>query len=144
MSIHIIKLVVGVEDLAEFAARQRHEIIDYHGQRAVPCWTRFMPKRADEILREGGSIYRVIKNRIQCRHKILGFEMVETKEKGKMCMIMQDAEIIKTVSTPRRPFQGWRYLKPADVPKDLGPYDPANDQDIPPEMEKALREAGLV
>ena len=144
MSVHIIKLVVGIDDLAAFAAHQKREAVDYHGQLAVPCWTRYMPKRADEILREGGSIYRVIKNRIVCRHRILGFEMVETEEKGKMCMIMQDAQVIKTVSTPKRPFQGWRYLKPADVPKDLGLYDPANDEEIPPEMEDVLRESGLI
>ncbi len=143
MSTHIIKLVVGVEDLADYAARQAREVIDYHGRPAVPCWTRFMPKQADEILREGGSIYRVIKNRIQCRHRILGFEMVETKEKGTMCMIMQDPTIIKTVSTPRRPFQGWRYLKPAEAPKDIGVY--TGDEEEPPvEMAEGLRAAGLL
>lgn len=143
MSIHIIKLVVGVDSLEEFQARQKREMVDYHGQPAVPCWTRFAPKRADEILRDGGSIYRVIKNRIQCRHKILGFEMVETKEKGRMCMIMQDATIIRTVSTPKRPFQGWRYLKPADAPRDIGIY--TGEEEEPPEkMAEELRAAGLL
>lgn len=143
MSIHIIKLVVGVEDLAEFAALQKREVRDYNGQPAVPCWTRFAPKRAEEILREGGSIYRVIKNRIQCRHKVLGFEMVETKEKGNMCMIMQSAEMIRTVSTPRRPFQGWRYLKSSDAPRDIGLY--TGDEEVPPEeMAEDLRAAGLL
>ena len=143
MSVHIIKLVVGIDSLADFAERQRYEWVDYHGQLAVPCWTRFMPKRADEILREGGSIYRVIKNRIQCRHRILGFEMVDTDAKGRMCMIMQDAEMIQTVSTPRRPFQGWRYLKPSDVPQDVGIY--SGDSNEPPEdIAEGLREAGLL
>ncbi len=143
MSIHIIKLVVGVDDLAEFAALQKREMLDYHGQPAVACWTRFAPKRAEEILRGGGSIYRVIKNRIQCRHKILGFEMVETKEKGNMCMIMQSAEMIRTVSTPRRPFQGWRYLKPADAPRDIGLYT-GEEEEPPEEMAEHLRAAGLL
>ena len=143
MSIHIIKLVVGVEDLADFAERQKHEMVDYYGQTAVPCWTRYAPKRAEEIVREGGSIYRVIKNRIQCRHKILGFEMVETKEKGNMCMIMQSAEMIRTVSTPKRPFQGWRYLKPADAPRDIGVFTGEEDE-APEEMAEHLRAAGLL
>ncbi len=140
---HIIKLVVGVDNLADFYALQRREIIDYHGQPAVPCWTRYKPKQAEEILRAGGSIYRVIKNRIQCRHEILGFEMVETAEKGTRCMIVQNAEMIQTISTPRRPFQGWRYLKPQDAPRDIGAYDPQDTKNIPPEMEQELKDAGL-
>lgn len=75
--IHIIKLVVGIEDLQEFYDRQQRETFDYHGHAAVPCWTRYKPKRGDEILKKDGSIYRVIKNRIVCRHKILGFEIIE-------------------------------------------------------------------
>ncbi|MGH1377440.1 MAG: DUF1489 family protein [Alphaproteobacteria bacterium] len=144
MSVHLIKLVVGVADLQSFYELQQREIIDYHGQPAVPCWTRYKAKRADEILRDGGSIYRVIKNRIQCRHRILGFEMVETKDKGTRCMILQDANMIETVHMPRRPFQGWRYLKPCDAPPDRGPYTGDVVDGLSPEMEEELREAGLL
>ena len=104
MTIHLIKLVVGIETLEDFATLQKRETIDYHGQSAVPCWTRYQPKRAEELLRTSGSLYRVIKNRIQCRQRIIGFEMVEDGERGKRCMIMQDPRIIKTLSKPRRPF----------------------------------------
>ncbi len=145
MSIHLIKLVAGVPDLHSFYEWQQNEVFDYHGTAAVPCWTRYKPKRADEILREGSSIYRVIKNRIQCRHKIIGFEMVETKDKGTRCMIVQDAQMIKTVHMPRRPFQGWRYLKPCDIPPDCHIYDGlATQNEIPPDMEAELKEAGLL
>lgn len=145
-SIHIMKLAVGIEDLAHFYEVQRREMFDYKGRLAVPCWTRYKPKTADEILEKGGSIYRVIKNRIQCRHQILGFEIVEDTPKGTMCMIVQDAAMIETVSTPRRAFQGWRYLKPEDCPKDKGLYDPLmSEQDpIPADLEEDLREAGLL
>lgn len=143
MTVHIIKLVVGVESLEQFAQIQKREMFDYHGVPAVPCWTRFKPKRADEILREGGSIYRVIKNRIQCRHKILGFEMVEDAEGKTRCMIVQDARMIKTLSKPRRPFQGWRYLEPAKAPADRGVYSSAED-DIPADIEAGLKDAGLL
>ena len=144
-SIHIIKLVVGVDDIRHFYEIQRAQEFDYHGQAATPCWTRYKPKSADEILREGGSIYRVIKNRIVCRHKILGFEMVETQAKGTMCMIVQDAQMIETVHTSRRAFQGWRYLKPADIPADKGIYTGGAIEDtIPEDMEDALKEAGLL
>ncbi len=144
-SIHLIKLVVGVDDLDHFKALQIRETFDYHGQDAVPCWTRYKPKSADEILSKGGSIYRVIKNRIQCRHKILGFEMVETDHKGTMCMIVQDAQMIEVAHTPRRAFQGWRYLKVDDVPADKGPYVyDGEDGGIPSDLAQELKEAGIL
>lgn len=143
-NIHIIKLVVGATDIAHFHDIQRMHEMDYHGQAAVPCWTRYKPKRGDEILKSGGSIYRVVKNRIVCRHKILGFEVVETEEKGKMCMIMQDAQMIETVHMPKRAFQGWRYFKPSEAPPDRGVYIPGAINDIPEDMEDELKEAGLL
>ncbi len=105
-----------------------------------------MPKQADEILRSGGSIYRVIHNKIQCRHRILGFETVETEVKGTMTVIMQDAEMIRTVPVPRRPFQGWRYLKAADAPEDMGVYDGRviGEGEDSAELQAALHEAGLL
>lgn len=145
MAIHMIKLVVGVEDLDDFLRCTRAETFDYNGVPAAPVWTRFKAKRADEILKTGGSIYRVIKNKIQCRQKIIGFEMVETKEKGTQCMIVVEPELIQTYSTPRRPFQGWRYLEPAAAPKDRGIYLGNNQrEEIPADLESELRESGLL
>ena len=145
MTINLVKLVAGVPDIKTFYEWQQREIFDYHGTRAVPCWTRYKPKQAEEILQSGGSIYRVIKNRIQCRHKILGFEIVETDEKGTMCMIVQDAQMIETIHLPKRAFQGWRYLKASDTPKDLGIYTRSGDSNAPPpELEAELKDAGLL
>lgn len=144
MALHMIKLVVGVADLDEFLAIQRANVFDYQGQPANAVWTRFKPKREAEIL-DGGSIYRVIKNKIQCRQKILGFEMVEGTPKGTQCMIIVEPELIQTYSTPQRPFQGWRYLEESKVPKDRGIYLGENKRDIIPEdLEKELRESGLL
>ncbi|MAF98518.1 MAG: hypothetical protein CMH26_07780 [Micavibrio sp.] len=144
MSIHLIKLVAGVQTLEDYAEIQKREVFDYHGQPATACWTRYKPKRGDEILRDGGSIYRVIKNKIQCRFKILGFEIVEQPDGKTMCMIVQDARMIKTLSKPRRPFQGWRYLEPGKAPADRGVYSDADAEDIPPDIEAGLKEAGLL
>ncbi len=144
MALHMIKLVVGVDDLDQFLEIQRNSVFDYNGVPANPVWTRFKAKRADEIL-NGGSIYRVIKNKIQCRQKVIGFEMVETAEKGTQCMIVVDPDIIQTYSTPRRPFQGWRYFEEGAVPKDRGLYLGGNQrEEIEPELEKQLRESGLL
>ena len=139
----MIKLVVGLDSLDDFAQHCKGEIVDFEGQPAIPCWTRFKPKRADEILQSGGSIYRVIKNRIQCRLEILGFQQVEVEEKGKMWMIMQSPKIVRTISTPKRPFQGWRYLDDAKVPRDRGLYT-ISDDDLDPAMEEELKAAGLL
>ncbi len=145
MSVHLIKLVAGVPDLQSFYEWQQRELFDYHGHVAVPCWTRYKPRQAEDILRSGGSIYRVIKNRIQCRHKILGFEMVERGEEGMRCMIVQDAQMIETMHMPRRAFQGWRYFKHSDIPPDRGVYDGSGlDDALCPEMEAELKDAGLL
>lgn len=142
MSIHLIKLVVGISDLHGFAEVQARDVVEYNGQPANRIWTRHKPKREEELI-ERGSVYRVIKNRIQCRQRILGFEYVQHPVKGKMCVIMVAPEIIRTVPTPKRPFQGWRYLKPEDAPADLGPFH-ANEERPPPEMEEDLAALGLL
>lgn len=143
MAVHIIKLVVGVETLDEFADIQKRDRVDFYGQTANPVYTRYRPKRGDEILTTEGSIYRVIKNRIVCRQKILGFEEFEHPMKGKMSIIMTEPTIYATIAQPQRPFQGWRYLKAADVPRDTGIYNDTDNRP-PPELEEALAEAGLL
>ncbi len=144
MALNMIKLVVGVDDLDQFLEIQQDNVFDYHGVPANAVWTRYKAKRADEIL-NGGSIYRVIKNKIQCRQKIIGFDMVETAEKGTQCMIIVEPDIIQTYSTPKRPFQGWRYFEGAAVPKDRGIYLGNNQrEEIEPELENQLRESGLL
>ena len=50
-----------------------------------------------------------------------------------------DPQIVRVAPTPRRAFQGWRYLQPKDAPEDL-----AQDlvAEIPPELARQLRELG--
>lgn len=145
MTVHIIKLVVGANDLEDFFQFQEMSSFDYHGTLANACNTRYKPKQADDILATGGSLYRVIKNRIVCRQKIIGFEAIETPDKGSQCAIIVENPIIQTIVKPKRPFQGWRYFKPSDAPKDRGVYLGGGEmEDIPPEMENELKEAGLL
>ncbi len=144
MALNLIKLGVGVADIGEMAAWQRLSHTDYYGQVAFPVKTRHKPVRAKELL-EAGSLYRVIKGKIQCRQRILGLEQFNDDENGKFCLVMVSAEIIETAKQPQRPFQGWRYFDSAKAPKDMGVFDPnAPVEDIPADMEDALRESGLL
>ena len=150
MTVHMIKLVVGIDTLEEFAAWQAQERVIFDGidgeQEANLVRTRYKPKRADEILKTRGAIYRVIKNRIVCHQKIIGFDSYEDPIKGSQSLILTDTEIIQTHSMPYRPFQGWRYFDEAKAPKDRGVYVLGQDDDEvpPPEMEDALKDAGLL
>ncbi len=138
----MIKLVVGIKSLQEYYAHQQHQLMDYRGILATPCLTRYQPREAEAMLKSGGSIYRVINKRIACRHKILGFEQVETY-KGTMCAIMQDANMMRTVPLPRKAFQGWRYLKDKDAPDDMGIYT-GGAVDDEADILAGLKEAGLL
>jgi len=147
MSTDIIKLVVGIDSLEDFVAWQKKERHEYDGQDANLIHTRYCPKQADEILRSGGSAYRVIKGRTCCRQKILGFEQIQRTDGSKACVIYTDTQIIETYHKPQRAFQGWRYLKNENRPKDLGVYDASTRktvQDMPAELVSELREAGLL
>ena len=56
---------------------------------------------------------------------------------------MFDLSLIPVRPTPRRPFQGWRYLTCEDAPADLGNGDAAL-KDLPPQMRVELAELGLI
>ena len=102
-----------------------------------------MPKRADEILEGGGSIYWVIKRVMLGRQKILGFESVIDSEGKPDTWILLDPTLVPVEPRAHRAFQGWRYLEDADAPPDLG--DASGDlADMPPEMLAELRALGLL
>jgi hypothetical protein len=81
---------------------------------AVPVVTRFMPKRAEELI--GGSLYWIIKHRIAARQTILGFDIRKSDRKA---IIQLDPELVTVRATAKRAHQGWRYLEAADAPPDL-------------------------
>lgn len=134
MALHMIKLVVGaatVEDLLEWRAG--------HSAAGEP-WilrTRMTPKRGTEMV-DGGSIYRVFKGVILCRQKILAVNTVGEGVTAR-CEITLDETVVRVAPTPRRAFQGWRYLEPKDAPADL---NVEAFGDIPDELARQLREAG--
>ncbi|MEL6872888.1 MAG: DUF1489 domain-containing protein [Pseudomonadota bacterium] len=145
MTVHIIKLSVGcesLEHLAEFqSARLRHQKAAGAGSRLFHA-TRMVPKRQDEVL-DGGSIYWVIRGVIQARQRVVGFEDGTRADGTTCCLIMLHRDLVPVRPTPRRPFQGWRYLKPEDAPEDFGK---AGDDvaRMPAEMRRNLADLGLL
>ncbi len=139
MSLHLIKLAVGsdsVETLAGWQASRRAKF----GRLAHQ--TRMMPRRSSELL-EGGSIYWVIKGLIQARQRLLAIERCTDHEGRPSTLLILDPELVRTVATPQRMFQGWRYLPADSAPADLDPG--AGDlQEMPPEMAAELRSLGLI
>ena len=90
----------------------------------------------------GGSLYWVIKGVILARQRILRFDPVDRGDGITRCGLVLDPGVIRTEATPKRPFQGWRYLAPADAPRDL-PKDRRSAETLPPRLEAALAEIGV-
>ncbi|MEM6657382.1 MAG: DUF1489 domain-containing protein [Pseudomonadota bacterium] len=139
--INLIKLSVGSESVDSLIAWQ-----DSYRQRfedALPRHvTRMWPKRDSEIL-GGGSIYWVIKGVVQCRQRILRLDEVRGEDGIRRCAIVLDPELHRTQGALKRPFQGWRYLKPEDTPADL-PKGRAQDDALPDDLNRALAEIGVL
>ena len=139
--INLIKLSVGTESIETLAAWQRTPRAQ--GKDSQPRHvTRMWPKRADEVL-DGGSIYWVVKGAVMCRQRILRLDEVVREDGIVRCGIVLDPALVPVVPTPKRPFQGWRYLPPADAPADIDPAR-ASEGRLPPELSVALAEMGVL
>lgn len=145
MPLNIIKLCVGAEsidDLDRWIA-QRAAIAKAAG---VPSehahTTRMMPKRRDELL-DGGSLYWVIKGNVQARQRLLDVRPFIDGQGISRCDFVMEEIVVPTQWQPRRPFQGWRYLRGEDAPADLS-ADAQSLKDMPDEMREELLELGLL
>ena len=145
MPVHLLKTAAGLQEIDQLIARQSGGKMRFDGKAATYAYTRYMPKRAGEIVEGGGSIYWIVKNRIAVRQKIFGFEMVREEGEKDWCKIVVDPQLYFTIAKPKRAIQGWRYLEDKDAPKDRGPYFAGlSDNEPPPEMAEELRKAGLI
>ncbi|MDX2145072.1 MAG: DUF1489 domain-containing protein [Rhodospirillaceae bacterium] len=140
MTLHLIKLAVGSEDIENVANWQARNRLANGNARMR---TRMMPKRVAELL-DGGSLYWVIKRAIQVRQRILGVHE-ERDEQGKSrCMVELDPKLVETEPFPFRPFQGWRYLKPDAAPPDVRSGAGYIDPKMPRALRVELRKLGLL
>ena len=145
MTLHILKLCVGcdsVDDLVEWQAGRAAER-RAAGEDPRPFHvTRMWPKREPEIV-AGGSLYWVIKGFVLVRQRILGLERRDGGDGIARCAILLDPEAVRTLPQPRRAFQGWRYLRPEDAPRDLGAAA-AQAVEMPPQLVAGLAEMGVL
>ncbi len=140
-SINLIKLSVGSESVQTLTVWQqtgRARTVDGLPRHVTRMW----PKRSDELL-NGGSIYWVIKGLVQCRQRILRLDEVIGSDGIRRCGIVFEPEIIRTQSSRKRPFQGWRYLRHEDAPPDL-PMGRECEDVLPVELNRALAEIGVL
>jgi len=129
----MIKLCVGastVEDLIEWQRTR-----EPNGPWIMR--TRMTPKRAGELT-DGGSLFRVFKGVILCRQPIVEVNTVGEGVTAR-CEVTLDPHPVRVTPTPRRAFQGWRYLEGKDAPADL-PQDSFGE--VPTDLARRLREVG--
>lgn len=142
MTIHLQKLSVGTESIETLGVWQQSVVERRVNKGLSPHHehvTRMSPKQRDAIL-DGGSIYWIIKGIMQCRNRIIDLEEVRTSDGRKACAIIMESGPVPVVPTPRRPFQGWRYLKVEDAPKDL--MGASGGAELPPELRTKLVNLG--
>jgi hypothetical protein len=145
MPLHILKLCVGVdtiEDLESWIAYRLGEARKAGEPAEQRHKTRMIPKRAAEIV-DGGSLYWVIRGSVQVRQRILDIRPFRDTDGIQRCHLVLEPELKPTYRQSRRAFQGWRYLKPEDAPRDLG-SDEAGLRELPPALRTELAELGLL
>ena len=129
MPLHLIKLAVGAEDVDDMVA--------WANRRAI-VHTRHTPKRAAELLEDAGSLYWVVKGQVLVRQRVVKVDTVGEGQ-GSRCEIRLAREIVLTAPQPKRPFQGWRYLRHEDAPPDL---TDVGGEHVPTELATQLRTIG--
>ena len=145
MSLHLIKLCVGVDSIRELdewikermaQKKKKKEAIEHIHT------TRMMPTQKEALL-DGGSLYWVIKGVISARQKLIDLRPFTDKEGIKRCRIVMEPKLVPVLPKPRSAFQGWRYLKANEAPADLA-KGAKGAAAIPEEMRRELHELGLL
>jgi hypothetical protein len=134
MTLHLLKLSVGAETIADLEA--------FQASRRKPPFhvTRMVPRRSEDLL-DGGSLYWVIKGQIAVRQALAAIEPFTDGDGVGRCRLVLDAAIVRVMPRPFRAFQGWRYLQPKDCPPDLAIEDVG---EMPESLRTELAALGLL
>ena len=137
MRVHLKKLSVGSQSLETLRAWQALRLSETGRLIHV---TRNRPRRVEEIL-DGGCIYWIIKGVMSARQNIIDLAEVHRADGQVACGLVLGSDLVATVPTKMRIFQGWRYLETEDAPADL--TEPI-DESMPPALLAELRELGII
>lgn len=144
MTLHLVKLCVGadsVESLQAWIDFRVDQARQAGAEEVTSHTTRMVPTRRDELL-DNGSLYWVIKGRIQARQHLLDIRPFTDQSGVKRCDLILEPRLILTQFQPKRPFQGWRYLKASDAPADI--RSAGEIQSMPDAMRRDLAELCLI
>jgi hypothetical protein len=145
MALNLIKLCVGCDSVRDLEGwiKERLKEKRRRGEKAEHIHrTRMVPKRADE-LKDGGSLYWVIRGEVTCRQRIRDIRPYRDKDGIGRCAIVLDPKVALVEPRPYRAFQGWRYLTAAEAPRDLDKAAPGAAA-MPEALRRELRELGLM
>jgi hypothetical protein len=139
--LHLMKLAVGVRDIAHLAELQADRAL-----RAPPLRhrTRSFPRRAAEIT-EGGSMYWIVAGAMVVRQRVVDIQEDTWDDGSKCTALLLDPVLVPVSARLMKPFQGWRYLPEADAPPDIVTGKRGRGTSaMPPELQRALRELCLI
>jgi hypothetical protein len=145
VALHLIKLCVGCDSVKELDDWIREKLRDRKKRglsREHMHKTRMVPKRADE-LRDGGSLYWVIRGEVMCRQRLLDVRPFVDKGGIGRCHLVLEPKLVLVEPRTWRAFQGWRYLGHKDAPRDLDRAAPGA-RNMPETLRRELRELGLL
>jgi hypothetical protein len=145
VALHLIKLCVGCDSVKELEDWIREKLKDRKKRglsREHMHRTRMVPKRADE-LRDGGSLYWVIRGEVMCRQRLLDVRPFVDRGGIGRCHLVLEPKLVLVEPRAWRAFQGWRYLGDKDVPRDLDRAAPGA-RNMPETLRRELRELGLL
>lgn len=145
MTLHLIKLSVGVDDVDHLARIQAQRLADARRQGVaaeLKHVTRNTPRQTDAIL-DGGSIYWVIRGLIRARQRIVAIRPFDRRDGRLACALVLNPKLVRTELRSFRPFQGWRYLAAASAPPDA-PAGRGATGEVPAAMAEELKQLGLI
>ncbi len=144
MALHLIKLCVGAEsiaDLEDWVAARVKERVQAGGPPRSQHVTRATPKRAAELV-DGGSLYWIIKGQVAARQQLLDIEPFVDADATGRCRLWLAPEVIHVSPRRHRAFQGWRYYEAKDAPPDLASARGADE--MPEALRRELGALGLI
>jgi hypothetical protein len=145
MSLHLIKLCVGCDSVADLSSWIKQRLKQKKARKEKPehiHTTRMVPKRIEELL-DGGSLYWVIRGQIMCRQNLIAIRPFVDKDGVGRCRLVLRPRVIPVEPRRFRAFQGWRYLAANDAPRDLDRAAPGA-RNMPEHMRRELQELGLL